>query len=606
MKLTSLLKSLIGITAEDDSVEKTATYTICDAEAMGEKNQPLTISIVDGDSPTVVAFWSSSLQQIFKKSEKSQDEANSTFLDLSTKAERIAAMVSNGLKDEAEKASKEFISDLKIASAPPAVPASTQAVESIEAVGTLSEGQFEFKESYLMALLRPIDICPALPNVFKVNAANLVYATHSKNHIGSSNFVAQWFPKILTKEGMVENMCSLEMNSAKGRTFFTVHDCDRTRFEKICRVLTPTYEDVGYELKQGSLRKKSEVTFMYFENPADAATYQKAVTPGAPAAPVVPATPALPKEIEEAGAALAGNEPGGAKDAPKGLAQAKMDAQDKELKSASLSEIGMLLSAAKKKKKEEVGKAFDVPSNPGVDATEAYSLSKWDEKVAPENPISAKAIYQVRFDADQGTFSLEMVHGWTTHLDRDTAMMYLKNEGYSHEDAQAHLDKALKGLVTLRKRAAISNDSSLRIKAALTRVLREAPMSSSQLLVKAHEIVQDEDEASIKNALADLRQKHVVETDDENPDSVHRLTRPNGGKIAEIARLLKSPARFSGFEKIVEGALAANAITDADYARFEVAASRIDSSENKEVNWMKLAEVANELFIKAKGVARGA
>ena len=57
----------------------------------------------------------------------------------------------------------------------------------------------------------------------------------------------------------------------------------------------------------------------------------------------------MAKEIEEAGKELA-KAPGGAAGAPKGPSQALMDKQEKDLKSAALGEIGLIIDAAKKKK----------------------------------------------------------------------------------------------------------------------------------------------------------------------------------------------------------------------------------------------------------------
>ena len=341
MKFPSWIRSLVATTkeTEEQTIYRSETIDIIDPGAVSDpegKIRPLTVSIIakktleDGmkdEGSIVLAYWTKSLYKIYEKPVPTIDEAIEKFNKITGTATKIKEQIAGGLLPEAEEASKNLLMDLKLDISKSEATKKNNSI-NVQGVGifNIETQKLAFRDEYLSFYLKPIDITAFRPNSFKGSFPILTYATHSKNHIGADDFVLQFYPKVLTSDGMIEDVALIERTSNKP-AFFTVPECNRERFEKICRRLTPIYEDVGLEIKNGSLRKSSAVTILFFENPEDAAQYQK-MTKETETRELKP----FPK-TEDAGKKLMElKEP-----TPKGVPQMKMDEGEKKLEKAEAS-----------------------------------------------------------------------------------------------------------------------------------------------------------------------------------------------------------------------------------------------------------------------------
>lgn len=603
MRISSWLKNLVGapVSTENESVKKSENIEIVDPNAVGEETQakirPLTVSIVGrkndmGEEDAVVlAYWEKSLKKVYEKPYKTIDEASVKFLDISGRANGIKDKIAGGSFPEAEEASKKLLLDLQLENSPAVETSAVLEKVDIASVGIFTENKFQFHDLYLNSLLRPIDITTSPASVFKGSFPSLIYATHKINHIGKDDFVLQWFPKILTSEGMIEDVALVE-KTANGRSlYFTVPDCNKSRFEKICRRLTPTYEDIGYELKNGGLQKKAVVTVLFFETPDEAAKYQKLVTPPAGPSASTPATPPPPsaapsKNMEEAGKALSeAKGPAG----PKGVPQMKMEQQENKLKEATSS----LRVVAKDEKKKALGK-FDKAEDPERNAQSDFRLSKWDSQAPSDSPSSAESVLALRYLADLGTYEVTLPQGIKTHLNRDTAKMYLLNEGYQLEDANAHLDAAKKGEVELRENLPTVTGSST-VKLVITSLLKKRKAQEGEILVNASKMA-NVNLSSAKAAFDELESNKVI----INRNDLYLLAESDDARIMEIADLLKtSDNRRKAFAEAVENSAKLKEISKEDLEQFKTAMTKAETL-GSEGWWQNLAIVSEQIFHKAK------
>lgn len=586
MRLPSWMSSLLNKKAEDSPIN-TVTSDIIDPDAIGEveaKIRPFTISVLSKDSGAVVlAFWQNSLRKVYEKPESDLDLAAKKFAELSGKVSKIKEKLAGGSYPEAEEESKKLLQDLKLSTESKKIVNMSDI--DVAGVGVFNGEKFAFKDSYLSFLLKPIDISSSKPKIFNGSQSTLSYATHSKNHIGSNDFVLQWFPKVLTPEGMVENVALVEKNAEKAIQYFIVPDCDQNRFTKICRQLTPTYEDIGYEIKNGTIGKKATVTILYFETPDQAAQYQKLVQPGAPKNPPA-ATPASPKPLEDAGKALAESKP--VAGTPKTYSQLKMEQAGKSMTPAAT------LKTEAKKGKDTVEDGYNSGLDPAKNGKSDFRLSNWDGQSAPETPQSAEAIMEIRFIEDLGAYEMDLPNGTRTNLSRDIAKAYLLNEGYELSEANALLDKSQKNKVELRKKASLDSVSSLVVKAAIIDKLKSIYGSSAiELHSELSKNIASLTETDVEINLNDLKSNKVASKFGDSWTL-------EDDEILEVASLLKSSElRRKAFVSIVKNSYKLNEIEESDVNKL-VDHLGLAQTSNLDNAWLMAAKTSKNLFEKAK------
>jgi hypothetical protein len=479
---------------------------------------------------------------------------------------------------------------------------------------------FEFDEKFLMDELNPGHVASVLPSDFMVNYPTETYSTYSIPHIAKDNFAAYLYDTFSIGDKHVANVAVVEKNANGKSRYYVIGGCDKDRFTKICRMLTPTYSDFNLKYENGKVSRREQVSSVYKKAEMADADYNKL------AEEFVSKFKKDKRDVAHMQSAVnsfAAEKKVNADKLQDAVNTVKNRPENKEPQKLETMNIGAKLSVEAKKKKEQERQIM-IETNIDTCGKDEWRLDQGANRPT-EKAIGFYTPLIVGFNHDAGTYDVKFMQGVRKNLNTDTVKTYLYNAGFTWKDVADVLEDAKKEDVILygeshKKAAEFIRDIHTIVKSAKTEIAASSYVDSLALNAKEKSDIKTIISGMMKSATTEKAKEFVskeiakgVDADipkDQAAAIAYSKARANGYKVPEkkselddAAKILKdNPDKVEVLAEFVDECYRDEVINKnvhhAFYHNLEGALKTNDAQ-----NWNKFSKVAEMIYAKSLSVA---